>query len=64
MRFYMENGEFIFGHIEYGYLWFIQDQTYIECWGLGSDVSERGRSEIYQVLVEAMKVDEINQKNI
>lgn len=33
-------------------------------WGLSSDVSERWRSELYQVLVEAMKANEINQENV
>lgn len=36
----------------------------LSSWELGSDVSERGKSEIYQVLAEAVKVDEINQKNV
>lgn len=36
----------------------------LSSWEFGSDVSERGKSEIYQVLAEAMKEDEINQKNM
>lgn len=36
----------------------------LSSWELGSDVSERGKSEIYQVLAKAMKVDDINQKNV